>query len=208
MTGVVTLPPGGGHPLRSVRQQFERPRKVIAHLRPWLDQVRNNKLRPFPDERAAEFRDRALERHRAMPAMNVLIAAEDILEAAVCGGMRERETVVIISLMLDMLPTAKNFESTTYIEGFVALLQLDAEERYHFKGFSPEVLLAAAFDCVAELKYPPTFPEFKERAEKRQAEFRAELESVGTLIFVSRCDEELLIETGDLAELPDDGFEW
>jgi hypothetical protein len=194
----LTLPPdGSAKGVALVLQQLAEPQRVMAQLRPWLTQVQFNRIWPWPLERAAEFRDRALERHQTMPSGKQLCDDQEVLIAAANGATDEPKTRWLIGQMLCAMPAATKFDSATYITALVYVLMWKDEDQGEPECFSPSVVAAAVLETLRNDTFVPAISEFAARCKKHRLALCEAIEGLNRLIELRDNCEDILLETGD-----------
>jgi hypothetical protein len=203
--------PGAGE-LQAVLDRLDEPFRIIRRLQPWLTKVQNGRMHPWPLDRAAEFLDQALERHRAMPSFDELRTTFETLTAAADGETDEAKIRWLIGKMLSAMPSAYKFESASYVDTLVHMLMWSDSDHDEPARFSPQVIARAVMISLEEHEFhvAPKHREFIERCRRAKRALFDAIERIDRLLEL-RCNvEEIAIEAGagDLVCGPDDdGFD-
>jgi hypothetical protein len=201
-------------------RELAEPFRIIASLRPWLEQVQNRKLWCWPLDRATEFRSQALARHKLVPTTAALVSAEEELRAAAYVPATEAQIRFLVGRMLSAIPSAVRFESETYFDAAVEALTFTDEHQPAC--FSAAVIAEAVRQVIRSTTFVPPIAELVDHCRKiRNGEYSDNgttikpglvemLDRLYRLIELRDNCEEILIECGD-GELvcgPDgDGFD-
>lgn len=199
--------------------EFGRPnlvQKVMGEHAPTFQTL--ERLRPLfalLPLRALSIHDRAslpaaIKRIGQLPRLVELSRAVVAFSDAAAGKTDQMSARVLVGLMLDGLPSAKNLSSATYIDALIDALQHDDEDDCEgAKGFTPTVLAATVRLVWRKRDFAPSIAEFLTIARAQRRRFQQAAGWASTLWDARENAEDVLIAAGH--ELPfneaDDGMD-
>lgn len=177
----------------------DRQLRRCANLFKWYGDERKYDLEP-----AHSFtRDRAIARYERIPPERTLIGLREVFDGAVNGQANEGATRLLLGLMLDAMPTARNVATEVYVAALVDLLAdpAMADDYLGATAITPEAVAGAVRETLLRAQFVPTINELIERMKKKRAEFFWASRKIEDLQAM-QCDARLaLCELGEAARI-------
>ena len=202
MMDQLTIVSRGGQPETATNQHIDRVRALfeplLAHQR-ILRQIIELKLSNWLSFALLDLRDpqtareRALARHRRLPARETLHAWDDELSRALEGKADVKTLSFLLSIMLDGFPQVKTQSVEIYVEATLLLLSEDQ--------LSPQILGAAISRVWRKNRFPPSIAEFLDECSEMTKAATSTHRVITKMIAMRDNAEDALIVTGDLPEV-------